>query len=255
MKTMLLFTTYMLLSVSLHAQKIDSTRSFQASKNEFGIIANPIGVVLLGAEPLGKRIGISYKRNYKNPDLYITSGAYYQGYSDYNDKNKEQTLELTGWLRKIQRNSESSHRGTLALGVEKRKVWNACPLIIAYYGIEAQFNYTMVDQNIGFQWYEADSTANIDNNFYQFRPISDFVQTRNVTKTIIGSGFQVNLGVQLHLNKRFYLFAQTAPSFLLSRTTRVDNDILNNRKDVSRISTFDFDMRAVIADIGIFLKL
>lgn len=255
MKNLIYLIVCMAIAVHVRAQKADSTTSVKVLNNELGVIANPVGIILLGAEPIGKRVGISFKRNCFKSDTYITSGAYYQGYRNYNDKYKEQTLEIDGWLRKIQLNLESSHTGVMALGIEKRRTWNSCPKIIAYYGTEAQFNYGKTNQNIGFQWQEADSTSKIENNPYQFRPVSEFIPTKNITKTIIGGGFQVNLGLQLHLNKRIYLFAQTAPSFILAATTRVDNDILNNEKNEFKYSTFNFDMRAVIGDIGLFLRL
>ncbi|HRG57524.1 MAG TPA: hypothetical protein PK323_01125 [Bacteroidia bacterium] len=252
-KAIILFSAILFVNHT-YGQSKDSLSTPNFHKNEIGLIANPIGIVLLGAEPYGQRIGISYKRNFKKPHVFLTSGLYYQGYNNKYSNRNELTLEVNGLLRNIQYNRESANKIIAGFGIEKRKNLSQCPVIVAYYGIEFQFAYGETNNTVGNQWMETDSTNIIENNPYSVKPISEFTQTKLVNKTTIGGGFQINAGLQLHLNKRIYLFAQTAPSFLISNTTRKENDYISKTTSTFKSSQFDFDMRALVSDIGLCFR-
>jgi hypothetical protein len=50
------------------------------------------------------------------------------------------------------------------------------------------------------------------------------------------------------------LFAQAAPSLMLSTGTRVEENFINNTTNKYKTSQFDFDMRALVSDIGLVYK-
>ena len=171
----------------------------------------------------------------------------------YNNRN-ELTLEVNGLLKNIQYNRETANKIIAGIGIEKRKNLSQCPVIVAYYGVELLFAYGEINNSVGNQWMETDSSNLIENNPYSIKPVSEFTQTKTITKTTIGGGFQINAGLQLHLNKRIYLFAQTAPSFLISSTTRQEYDYISKTNSTFKASQFDFDMRALVSDIGLFFR-
>lgn len=254
MKTIYFLLAVLISTSAVNAQSKDSTANFSAKKHEIGMILNPIGIILLGAEPTGQRFGVAYKQNFKKPSVFLTSGVYYQGYNNKLNSRNELTLEVNGPLRNVQYNRESANKILVGLGAEKRKVLNTCPQIVAYFGAELLFAYGEVNASIGNQWMQLDTTIHYDYAPQNLQPAGDFMQTRSLTTTTIGGGFQLNTGLQFHLSKRMYLFAQTAPSFLLSSSTRSERDLLSKTTTTYKASQFDFDMRALIGDIGLFYR-
>jgi hypothetical protein len=101
---------------------------------------------------------------------------------------------------------------------------------------------------------KADTTYGLDYGVQILQSDSDFVQTKKTNRTNIGGGIQINAGIQLHLGKRCYLFAQAAPSLMLSTGTRVEENFINNTTNKYKTSQFDFDMRALVSDIGLVYK-
>ncbi len=130
-------------------------------------------------------------------------------------------MEVNGLLRNIQYNKENNNKIFAGIGLEKRWVLSACPKVLTYIGAELIVAYGAQNTNTGNQWMKTDSIIIAEIGNQSFEAISDFKPTKEVNKTSIGAGFQINAGLQLHLNKRFYLFAQTAPSFLLSTSPRM----------------------------------
>ena len=238
----------------INAQTIKADSTNQIKKNEIGLILNPIGVALLGASPNGQRMGITYKKGLKTPSLYLTSGVYYQSYKNDFDRGNELTLEVNGLLRNIQYHKEITNKAILSLGAEKRWTVSQCPAIVTYLGIEMLFSYGNEYSNIGNQWMKADTSHGLEYSMQNLQSDSDFIQTKKMNRTIVGGGVQINSGVQLHLGKRFYLFAQAAPSLMLSTGTRVEENFITNTTTKYKTSQFDFDMRALVSDIGFVYK-
>jgi len=255
MKTIYLLLTIFFLNTNLFARSNDSLEHAASKKNEIGLLLNPVGIILLGAAPSGQRLGVSYKHKLKESQLFFTSGIYYQGrnYQGF-DRENEITLEVNGLLRNIQYNIESNNKLFAGLGIEKRWILSACPKVLTYVGAEFIMAYGAQNTNIGNQWMKTDSIFIAEIGNQSFEAVSDFKQTKEVHKTSFGAGFQINAGLQLHLNKRFYLFAQTAPSFLLSTVTQTENDYTVNNSTQTRSSNFDFDLRALVSDVGLFYK-
>lgn len=255
MKTIFFFLASIFIIPVSYANSKDSLENIDTKKHEVGLILNPVGIVLLGAAPSGQRIGISYKHQLKATDLYFTSGLYYQGRNGrgFNLEN-EITLEVNGLLRNVQYNIESTNKVIGSLGIEKRWLVNTCPKIITYLGAEVLMAYGTVNNSIGNQWMKSDSVTIAEIGNQTLQPVSDFKQTMEVNKTIIGGGFQLNAGLQFHLNKRLYLFAQTAPSFLLSSISYKENDYLLNTSKQTKSTNFDLDIRALVSDIGMVFK-
>lgn len=254
MKTIAIIFSIFICASVVSAHSADSLLKPTSQKNEIGFILNPAGIVLLGAEPQGQRIGISYKRNYKQSDIFLSSGVYYQGYNNNYNRSNELTLEVNGLLRNVQFKRETANKLILGFGVEKRKVISECPKVVSYFGVEAQLAYAEQNTNVGNQWMKADSNNIMFESSINLQPAGDFIPTNNITKTTIGGGFQLNAGFQLHLNKRIYLFAQAAPSFHISSTSRKENDYISNTSTTFNSSQFDFEMRALVSDIGLFIK-
>jgi hypothetical protein len=140
------------------------------------------------------------------------------------------------------------------LGAEKRWIVNQYPAIVTYLGIEMLFSYGNEFSNTGNQWMKADTTNGLEYGVQFLQSDSDFVQTKKTNRTNIGGGIQINAGIQLYLGKRCYLFAQAAPSLMLSTGTRVEENFINNTTNKYKTSQFDFDMRALVSDIGLVYK-
>ncbi len=255
MKTIYLMLSITFLATNVNANSNDSLEHVASKKNEIGLLLNPVGIILLGAAPSGQRLGVSYKHKLKQSQLFFTSGIYYQGrnYQGFEREN-EITLEVNGLLRNIQYNKENNNKIFAGIGLEKRWVLSACPKVLTYIGAELIVAYGAQNTNTSNQWMKTDSIIIAEIGNQSFEAISDFKQTKEVNKTSIGAGFQINAGLQLHLNKRFYLFAQTAPSFLLSTVTQTEKDFTANNSTQTRSSNFDFDMRALVSDVGLFYK-
>jgi hypothetical protein len=255
MKTIYFFFAVLFLCNSSFANSKDSLEHTLSKKHEIGFILNPIGIILLGAAPNGQRLGVSYKHKLKQSQLFFTSGIYYQGrnYQGFEREN-EITLEVNGLLRNIQYNKENNNKLFAGFGIEKRWIVSACPKVLTYVGAEFMMAYGAQNTNIGNQWMKTDSITIAEIGNQSFEAVSDFKQTKEVNKTSIGAGFQINAGLQFHLNKRFYLFAQTAPSFLLSSVTQTEKDFTANNSTQFKSTNFDFDMRALVSDIGLFYK-
>jgi hypothetical protein len=254
MKTIIFFFASLFMIPLCQAGINDSLANSNPKKNEIGMILNPVGIVLLGAQPTGQRIGMMYKRNFKTPNIYFTTGVYYQGFSNNINRDHQLTLALSGASRNIQYSIESNNRALLSFGVEKRWTISQCPAIVTYLGLEYLMSYGVENSNIGSQWIRTDTIQGIESGIHTVDVASDFIQNKRVVKTTIGGGVQINAGIQLHLNKRFYLFVQTAPSLMLSAATREEEDIINNSTVKYKASQFDFDMRALVSDIGLSYK-
>ena len=255
MKTIYFFLALLFVESSSFANSNDSLPKSTTKKNEIGMILNPVAVVLLGASPNGQRLGASYKHKLKPTQLYFTSGIYYQGrnYQGFEREN-EITLEVKGLLRNIQYKIENNNKLFAGFGIEKRWIVSACPKVLTYVGAEFIMTYGSQNTNIGNQWMKTDSIIISELGNQYFEAVSDFEQIKEVNKTLIGGGFQINAGIQVHLNKRFYFFAQTAPSFLLTSVTQTENDFITNNTKQTKSSNFDFDIRALVSDIGLSLK-
>jgi hypothetical protein len=255
MKTIYLLLSTIFFAPNVIANSNDSLEHAASKKNEIGLLLNPVGIVLLGSAPSGQRLGVSYKHKLKQSQLFLTSGIYYQGrnYQGFEREN-EITLEVNGLLRNIQYNKENNNKVFAGLGVEKRWIVSACPKVLFYVGAEFIMAYGAQNTNIGNQWMKTDSIIIAEIGTQYFEAVSDYKQTKEVNKTSIAAGFQTNAGLQLHLNKRFYLFAQTAPSFLISSVTQTEKDFTTNNSVQTKSSNFDFDMRALVSDVGLFYK-
>ena len=254
MKTIYFLIALILIGSSTFANLNDSLSTTSTKKNEIGLILNPVGIVLLGATPNGQRLGITYNRKLNKPGIFFTSGMYYQSYKNDFEKGKELTLEVNGLLRNIQYRNEITDKVMLSLGAEKRWTVSQCPAIVTYLGFEMLFSYGNEFASIGNQWMKADTSHGLEYSMQNLQSDSDFIQTNRTNRTIIGGGIQLNAGVQLHLGKRFYLFAQAAPSFIFSTGTRVEEDLITNSSSKYQTSQFDFDMRALVSDIGLSFK-
>jgi hypothetical protein len=252
-KTFFIISVFLSATFFANAQSKDSIKIDFYKKNELGFILNPVGIVLLGAEPIGKRIGVSYKHKTKFPNIFITSGLYYQGKRENFNQWNTLTLEVNGLLRNVQYDLENSHRIFTSFGAEHRWQINQCPNIVTYVGAELLFGYGIENINTGNQWMKADS-SNIDFGTQNMAPVSEFKQTRRVDKTLISGGVQVNAGIQMHLGNRFYLFAQTAPTMLLTSVSSTSKNLILNSSTSYKATVFDFDIRAIVSDIGIFFK-
>jgi hypothetical protein len=237
-----------------YANTNDSLPKTLTKKNEIGLILNPIGIALLGAAPNGQRFGITYKRKLNESSTYLTSGVYHQSYKNDFEKGNEITLEINGLLRNIQYRNESENNTMLSLGAEQRWTVSQCPAIVTYLGAEMLLSYGNEFSNIGNQWMKADTSHGLEYSIQTLQADSNFIQTKRVKRNTFGGGIQFNAGVQLHLGKRFYLFAQAAPSFLFITGTRVEEDLKNNTTTKFKTSQFDFDMRAIVSDIGLVYK-
>jgi len=255
MKTINFLFALLFLSATSFANSKDSLEHTLSKKYEIGLVLNPIGIILLGGAPSGQRIGVLYKHKLKPTQLYFTSGLYYQGINNRGfERKNEITLEVNGLLRNVQYNIETTNRAFASLGLEKRWFVNSCPQIITYLGTELILSYGTENTNTGNQWLKTDSVtiAEVGNQLLQ--PVSEFKQTLQVRKTNIGGGIQFNAGLQLYLNKRFYLFAQAAPSFIISTVTREEENFITNSAYKYKASQFDFDMRALVSDFGFVYK-
>ena len=120
MKTIYLIIAANMLVCGVYASSNDTITNHSTKKNEIGLILNPVGIVLLGGQLNGQRLGISYKKEMKTPRLYFTSGIYYQRYRNDFNKGNELTLEVNGLLRNIQYRNEVKDQAMLSLGAEKR---------------------------------------------------------------------------------------------------------------------------------------
>lgn len=254
MKMIYLIIAANVLVCGVYASSNDTITNQSAKKNEIGLILNPVGIVLLGGQLNGQRLGIAYKKEMKTPRLYFTSGIYYQHYRNDFNKGNELTLEVNGLLRNIQYRNEVKDQALLSLGAEKRWTVSQCPVIVTYLGFEMLFSYGNEFSNIGNQWMKTDTTQGVAYSMQNLQADADFIQTNRTHRTIIGGGIQFNAGVQLHLGKRCYLFAQTAPSFMLSTGTRVEENYITNTSAKYKTSQFDFDLRALVSDIGFVYK-
>lgn len=254
MKTIYLFFAMLITASTTFANSKDSLSGTSIKKNEIGLILNPIGVALLGATPNGQRLGITYKKQLKKPNTYFTSGLYYQRYKNDFDKGNELTLEVNGILRNIQFRNEKTNKVMLSLGAEKRWTVSQCPAIVTYLGFEVLLSSGNEFSSIGSQWMKADTSHGLEYSLHTLSPDSDFVQTKRINRSIIGGGLQFNAGVQLHLGKKCYLFAQAAPSIMLSTGTRVEEDLTAKTTSKYKTSQFDFDLRAIVSDIGFVYK-
>jgi len=255
MKTIYFMLSALFITSDVAANSKDSLEHVSAKKHEIGVIINPIGIILLGGAPSGQRIGVLYKHKLKPTQLYFTSGLYYQGINNRGfERKNEITLEVDGLLRNVQYNIETTNMAFASLGLEKRWFVNSCPQIITYLGTELILSYGTENTNTGNQWLKTDSVtiAEVGNQLLQ--PVSEFKQTLQVRKTNIGGGIQFNAGLQLYLNKRFYLFAQAAPSFIISTVTREEENFITNSAYKYKASQFDFDMRALVSDFGFVYK-
>jgi hypothetical protein len=242
------------LAGKINAQAIKNDTIKEFKKNEIGMILNPVGIVLLGAQPTGQRMGVLVKRSLKSSNVYFTTGAYYQGFTNQINKDNQLTLEVSGTLRNIQYRIETSNKAFLSFGAEKRWAISQCPSIVTYLGFEYLISYGAEYANTGSQWMKADTLQGVELDVPNMQAVSDFNQTNKVTKNTYGFGVQFNAGVQMHLNKRLYLFAQTAPSMLLSTGRRKETNVLNQTTNTYQSSQFDFDMRSLVSDVGLFYK-
>jgi len=254
MKTIQILLALLFFSITVLANSKDSLSQKSTKKNEVGLILNPVGIVLLGAAPTGQRIGVTYKKGIKIPNVYLTSGAYYQGYSNNFNKMKELTLEVNGPLRNIQYNIENAHKVLLSFGAEQRWSISKCPAVTTYLGYELLFSYGIENTNIGSQWMKADTSKPVDYSMQTLEAVSDFKRTSQVSRANVGIGAQFNAGLQLHLNKRFYLFAQTSPAVMFSKVTSEEENLVSNTSKKYKSNQFDFDMRALVSDIGLTYK-
>lgn len=254
MKTICLILATIFIVPFTHASSNDSVVNINAKSNEIGLILNPLGIVLLGVQPSGQRIGVSFKKLLKSPQVYFTTGLYYQGFSNNIDKDKQLTLEVKGTSRNIQYSIESNNKLFLSFGAEKRWTVSQCPAIVTYLGFEVLMSYGIENSSTGSQWMKSDSLQGVELNYQPMLAVSDFNQTKRVTRTSFGGGVQCNAGVQLHLNKRFYLFAQVAPTMLFTSGSRVENNLVAQTTTQFRTSQFDFDIRALVSDVGLFYK-
>ena len=254
MRTIYFLLSALCICTATFANSNDSLPKAYPKQNEIGLIINPIGVALLGATPNGQRMGVIYKKSLKTPTLYFTSGFYYQRLKNDFDRGNELTLEVNGLLRNIQYRKEITNKAILSLGAEKRWIVNQYPAIVTYLGIEMLFSYGNEFSNTGNQWMKADTSYGLEYSMQNLQPDSDFVQTKETNRMNIGGGIQLNAGIQLHLGKRCYLFAQAAPSLMLSTGTRVEENFINNTTYKYKTSQFDFGMRALVSDIGLVYK-
>lgn len=254
MQTIQIILAALLISVNAIAQSSDSLIKSTTKKNEIGLILNPIGIVLLGATPNGQRLGVSYKRALKTPNVYFTSGLYYQGYDNSFDRGNELTIEVNGLLRNIQYRNEISNKAMLSFGMEKRWTLSSCPAVVTYVGFEYLFSYGAENVNVGSQWMKLDTSYSLEYSMQSLQPDSNYRATQRVDVTNIGAGVQFNAGIQIQLMKKFYLFAQTAPSFMFISSTRSDKNLILDTANKYKTSQFDFDMRALVADVGLFYK-
>jgi hypothetical protein len=236
------------------AQPNDSLKAIKTQKNEIGLILNPFAISLLGGTPNGHRMGAMYKRALKAPGVYFTTGLYYQGYDGSFDNNNELTLEVNGLLRNIQFRNESFNKGLLSFGAEKRWELRSCPKIVAYLGLEYQFLYGKENVYVGNQWMKVDTTYGLDFSMQMLQPDSNFVATEKVDVNNIGMGLQLNAGLQFHLSKRFYLFAHAAPSFSFISSNRVYQNFIQETSNKYKTFQYNFEMRAVVSDVGLVYK-
>lgn len=242
------------LSNRINAQTLNTDSTNNVKKNEMGMILNPVGIALLGAQPTGQRIGISMKRSLKIPNVYFTTGVYYQGFSNQINRDNQLTLEVSGPLRNIQYRIETNNRAFLSFGAEKRWTVSQCPSIVTYLGFEYLMSYGVEYSSTGSQWMKSDTVQGADLAVQPMEVVSDFNQTKKISKTSYGFGVQFNAGVQLHLNKRLYIFAQTAPSMMFSTGQRKETDLITQTTKNYQSSQYDFDMRALVSDVGLFYK-
>lgn len=255
MKTIYLLLSIIIIASTASANSNDSLEHLASKNNEIGLVLNPVGIMLLGAAPSGQRLGVNYKRKLKQSQLFLTSGIYYQGvnYRSF-DRENAITLEVNGLLRNIQYNIENSNKLCGGLGIEKRWIVSACPKVLTYIGVELIMAYGAKNTVIGNQWMKTDSIIISEIGNQSFEPVSDYKKTNELNKTTIGAGLQFNAGMQMHLNQRFYLFAQTAPSFLISTIVQTEKDFITNKSIQTKSSNFDFDLRALVSDIGLVYK-
>jgi hypothetical protein len=222
-------------------------------KNEIGLLASPVGIVLLGGSPSGQRIGISYKRNSGKKYLF-TSGIYYQGFQN-NYAGRDITLQIDGKKRNIQSMQSKSGKGSVSLGLERRWAMKTIPALTKFVGAEITFGYGFKDEAVFRQWWELDSLST------EIRPGQEYLVptgTPNLVyqhlTTTLSTGIALNAGLQLRINNRFYAMAQFSMEMGLGFNDTNEHNHLTGESKNYKATVFDFNQRGLIGDIGLYYR-
>lgn len=256
MKKLMLSLVACLAVTQIFAQAQEPSEVLNAPKirkNEIGLLASPVGIVLLGGSPTGQRIGISYKRNSGKKYLF-TSGLYYQGFQN-SFPGREITLQIDGNKRNIQTVQSKSGKGSLSLGLERRWAMKTIPGLTKFVGAELTMGYGFNDEAVLRQWWELDSLST------EIRPGQEYLSPSGVPNlvyqnltTTLSSGIALNAGLLLNINKRFYAMAQFSIEMGLGFQDINEHNYLTGETKNYKATVFDFNQRGLIGDIGLYYR-
>jgi hypothetical protein len=257
MKNLILVLTVSFFSTALFGQAKEEpstvTLLLKQRKNEIGLLASPVGIVLLGGSPSGQRMGLSYKRNSGKKYLF-TSGIYYQG-SQSPYPPKEFTIQIDGNKRNIQTVRERFGKGSLSLGLERRWKMKRIPALTKFLGAELTMGYGVNNQDVTRQWWELDSTNTEQKPGQELLlPVGNPSITYNKMVSTIYSGVALNAGLQLQISDRFYAMAQFSMAFELGFQEVQEKNNLTGESSSFKANVLDFNQRGLIGDIGLFYK-
>jgi hypothetical protein len=222
-------------------------------KNEIGLLASPLGIVLLGGSPSGQRMGISYKRNTGKKYLF-TTGIYYQGFQN-NFPGREITLQIDGNKRNIQTVLYKSGKSSISLGLERRWAMKTLPALTKFVGAELTMGYGFNDEAVLRQWWELDSlNTEVRPGYEILSPTGTPTLVYQNLTTTISSGIALNAGLQLNINKRFYAMAQFSMEMGLGFKDINENNHLTGETKNNKATVFDFNQRGLIGDIGLYYR-
>jgi hypothetical protein len=257
MKSIIVSLFFVFLTNILSAQTTDPIKTepeiIPSKRNEIGILASPIGIVLLGGTPSGQRFGISYKRNNQKKYLF-TTGIYFQ--NEHNSfLGNNYTLEIIGNRRNIQFNNNQFNKGSISVGIERRWPMKSKPALTKFLGMELTSGYSESNQHIGSQWMELD-TVNTGGNPGQeiYNPVGEITPLFITEKKSIHAGMAFNAGLQLTINKRFYAMAQICISLEMAFQNISESDKVTLQNNSFKATSFDFNQRGPIGDIGLYYR-
>lgn len=222
-------------------------------KNEIGLLASPVGIILLGGSPSGQRMGISYKRNNGKPYLF-TGGMYYTGFGTPFPP-REFTVKIDKNKREIQYNRDKSAKGNISLGMERRWPMKSVPALTRFIGAEITAGYAEYSQNVFRQWMEIDSVQGLQNPGQEIllpSGSSNLCYRKN-TRTI-STGLAFNAGLQYRLSERFYAMAQFSLAFEMGFQEVNEQNNLTGESRHYKASVLDFNQRGLIGDIGVYYR-